>query len=181
MSIRGKKEGCCRLIGSFLLLLSFILSIFFSILALDEAILSLILIFIIIPPFLMSILLKLEQAFVVNNSTKLLILLAILVVVLNSVTLPINSDLLKTRFVLLESSNLLLISCWHFSLSIYKRDKLIFVISGISSFILNIFLWFILKHLFIINIFLILTLFLGLFLITSAELMMKKKGLLNYI
>ena len=181
MSIRGKKEGFCRLIGSFLLLLSFILSIFFSILALNEAILSLILIFIIIPPFLMSILLKLEQAFIVNISTKLLILLATLVVVLNSVTLPINSDLLKTRFVLLESSNLLLISCWHTSLSIYKKNKIIFIVGGSTSFVLNVLLWLSLKHLFIISISLMLTLFFGLLLITSAELIMKKKGLLNFI
>jgi len=181
MSIRGKKEGFCRLIGSFLLLLSFILSIFFSILALDEAILSLILIFIIIPPFLMSILLKLEQVFVVNNSIKFLISLVILVVVLNSVTLPINSDLLNIRFGLLESSNLLLISCWHFSLSIYKKNKLIFIIGGLTSFVLNMLLWSSLKHVFIIGLILLLTQLFGLLLIILAELIMKKKGLLNYI
>ncbi len=181
MSVRGKKEAIFRIIGSFLILIGIVLSVFFNFLALNNLLLYLITILIIIPPFLVSIFLKLEQDFIVKNSTKILILLIILVAVLNLITLPLNSMLLIIRFALIESSGLLLLSCWHFSLSIYKRDKLIFVISGISSFILNIILWFILKHLFTISIFLILTLFLGLFLIISAELMMKKKGLLNYV
>ena len=129
----------------------------------------------------MSILLKLERVFVVNNSTKILMLLAILVVVLNSVTLPINSDLLNIRFVLLESSNLLLVSCWHFSLSIYRKNKLIFIIGGFSSLVLNMLLWSSLKHVFIIGLSLLLTQLFGLLLIILAELIMKKKGLLNYI
>ena len=181
MSVRGKKEAIFRIIGSFLILAGINLSVFFNFLALNNLLLYLVTILIIIPPFLVSIFLKLEQDFIVKNSTKILILLIILVAVLNLITLPFNNMLLIIRFALIESLGLLLLSCWHFSLSIYKRDKLIFVISGISSLILNIILWFIIKHLFIISIFLILTLFLGLFLIISAELIMKKKGLLNYI
>ncbi len=181
MSIRGKKEGLYRLIGSFLLLLSFFLSIFFSILVLGDLILSLLLILMIGPPFLMSILLKLEQNFIVKNSIKFTILVIIIEVVLNSITLPIYSNLLIVRFVLIESLDFLLIVCWHFSLSLYKKHKLIFIIGGFSSFVLNILLMLNLNHLFIINISLMLTLFLGLLLIFSAELIMKKKGLLNYI
>ncbi|NVM46522.1 MAG: hypothetical protein HWN79_16570 [Candidatus Lokiarchaeota archaeon] len=181
MSIRGKEEGIFRLIGSFLIFVSLILSVFFYFMALDNLYLSLISTLIIIPPFLMSVLLKLEQDFIVKNSLIFLILLIIVVVVLNLVTLPFYSILHIIRFVLIESSDLLLISCWHFSLSLYKKNKLIFIIGGFSNVVLNVLLWLSLKHLFVVSISLILTLIFGLFMIISAELIMKKKGLLNYI
>jgi hypothetical protein len=73
----------------------------------------------------------------------------------------------------------LLISCWHTSLSIYKKNKLIFIIGGFSSLVLIMLLWSSLKHVFIIG--LSLTQLFGLLLIILAELIMKKKGLLNYI
>lgn len=181
MSIRGKKEGFFRLIGSFLILVSLILSVFFNFLALNNLFLSLISVLIITLPFLISILLKLEQDFVVKNSVKILILLTIIVVALNVVTLPIYSILFIVRIAIIESSGILLIVCWHFSLSIYKKNKLIFILSGFGSFGLNMLLLLNLNHLFVISISLMLTLFLGIFLIISAELILKKKGLLNYI
>jgi hypothetical protein len=75
----------------------------------------------------------------------------------------------------------LLISCWHTSLSIYKKNKLIFIIGGFSSLVLIMLLWSSLKHVFIIGLSLLLTQLFGLLLIILAELIMKKKGLLNYI
>jgi hypothetical protein len=181
MSIRGKKEGFFRLLGSFLILLSLILSIFFNFLALNNLLLCLVSIVIIIPPFLMSILLKLEQDFIVKNSKKFLFLLTTAVAILNLITLPFYDMIVIVRFVLIESSDLLLISCWHFSLSLYKRNKIIFLISGISYLILDILFWLSLQHLFLIGLLLMLILIFGLFLIIVAELLMKKKGWLKYI
>ena len=181
MSIRGKKEGFFRLLGSFLFLLSLITSFFFNFLALNDVLLYIVSCIIIVPLFLISILLKLEQDFAIKNSRIFLFLLIMILATLNLIILPFYDMVLIIRLLLIESSGLLLLSCWHFSLSLYKRNKLIFVISGISSFVLYIILWLSLNHLFIISTFLTLTLFFDLFLIISAELMMKKKGLLNYI
>jgi hypothetical protein len=88
------------------------------------------------------------------------------------------------KFVITVSSFLMLISSWHFSLSIYRKSKLIFVIGGFGYFILNIFLWLVIFNLelvFIFNLILLIFNLLGFLLIIVAELKMKKKGLLNYI
>lgn len=181
MSIHGKKESFFRLFGSFLILISFILSILFNILAINNLLYYLLVIIIVLPSFLMSVLLKLEQDIFVKNSQKFLLLLTVIVVVINIIVFFSYNTLLISKFVLIECSDLLLICCWHFSLSLYKRQKLIFILSGLSSFVLNDILWLSLGEIGVIIIFLMPTLLLGLFLIISSELMMKKKGLLNYI
>ena len=181
MSIQGKKEGILRILGSFLILIGFILSIIFNIFTLNNFILFLVSLLIVVLPFLVSTLLKLEQDFIVKYSKSILFILSILIVILNVFTLPAYSSLNIINFVLIECSDLLLISCWHFSLSIYKREKIIFVLSGAGYFDLNIILWFSLTQILIITIFQSLIFYVGFFLIISAELIMKKKGLLNYI
>lgn len=181
MSIQGKKEGILRILGSFLILIGFILSIIFNIFTLNNFILFLVSLLIVVLPFLVSTLLKLEQDFIVKYSKSILFILSILIVILNVFTLPAYSSLNIINFVLIECSDLLLISCWHFSLSIYKREKIIFVLSGAGYFDLNIILWFSLTQILIITIFQSLIFYVGFFLIISAELIMKKKGLLNYM
>ena len=68
MSIKGKKEGVYRLLGFILLLTSLVLSMLLGFLTLTHPFLSITLISITIPPFVLSILLKLEQDFFVNNA-----------------------------------------------------------------------------------------------------------------
>jgi hypothetical protein len=130
---------------------------------------------------LMSILLKLEKDIVVKNSKIILLLLVVIDVVFNSIVLFYfnTSDIID--FILFECSDLLLICCWHFSLSLYKRLKVIFVVSGLSSFVFKFIMWFNLGEIFLVFAFLMPTLILGLLLIISAELLMKRKGILNYI
>lgn len=181
MSIHGKKEGIFRILGSFLILLSLILSIFFNILALNDLLFYLLLIIVVFPLFVMSVLLKLEQDIVVKNSAKFLLLLTVVVVVVNIIVFFSYNIMSIMKFVLIECSDLLLICCWHFSLSLYKRRKIIFVLSGIISFVLNTILWLSLGEILVIIVFIMPTLLLGILLIISSELMMKKKGLLNYI
>jgi hypothetical protein len=181
MSIHGKKEGIFRILGSFLILLSLILSIFFNILALNDLLFYLLLIIVVFPLFVMSVLLKLEQDIVVKNSAKFLLLLTVVVVVVNIIVFFSYNIMSIMKFVLIECSDLLLICCWHFSLSLYKRRKIIFVLSGIISFVLNSILWLSLGEILVIIVFIMPTLLLGILLIISSELMMKKKGLLNYI
>ncbi len=192
MSIQGKKEGTRRLKGSFTLLLVIIISISFDYFILNNPLLYLIFIIICIPLFILSIFLKLEQDFIVKHSLKILLILLTIIITLIITSVFFNSSLMIV-FVLVVSSNLLLISCWHFSLSLYKKHRLIFIFSGFGYCIIKLFLWF---AYFILKIFaysmlfyqllavILVPLFLalvGILLIVVAELSMKKKGFLNYI
>ncbi len=184
MSIKGKKEGIYRILGSILLLISLLLSMVLGFLTLTHPFLSITLILNTIPPFVLSILLKLEQDFFVNYAKKFLYLLLIEIIVVNSIIFAFYNTFLVLSSVITSSSIILLIICWHFSLSIYKKKKIVFFICGISYILINIPILLdriSVSHLFMINLTLIISVSLGLFLIISAELLMKKKGWLNYI
>ncbi len=184
MSIIGKKEGIYRILGSILLLISLVLALILEFLALNDPILSITLILITAPPFVLSILLKLEQDFFFNNAKKFLYLVLIEIIVINSVIFAFYNTSLALTTIIASSSNILLIICWHFSLSIYKKHKIIFLVCGISYFFVH---YPILldsmsvSHLFIINLILLIIISLGLFLIMAAELIMKNKGWLKYL
>ncbi len=183
MSIQGKKEGLCRLIGITLILIGLVLSISFNYFILNNLLLYLLFILIAIPPFILSIFLKLEQDFIVKNSSKILFIIVTINVSL-IITAVFFSSFLMIIFALIVSSNLLLVSCWHFSLSLYKKNKLIFIFSGLGYCIINLFLWFanfILNNLLVVILVPLLLALIGILLIIVAELSMKKKGLLNYI
>jgi len=184
MSIKGKKEGIYRLLGSFLLLISLVLAMLLGFLTLINPFLSITLILITIPPFVLSILLKLEQDFFVNNAKKFLYLLLIEIIVVISITFAFYNISLALTTVITSSSNILLIICWHFSLSIYKKNKIIFLICGASYFFVHFLILLnsiLVSYLFIIDIILLTTISIGLILIMAAELIMKKKGWLNYL
>ncbi len=184
MSIKGKKEGIYRLLGSLLLLISLILGLLLGFLTLNNLLLSITLILITIPSFVLSILLKLEQDFFVNNAKIFIYLLIIEIIVVNSLTFAFYNTSLALTTIIISSSNILLLICWHFSLSIYKKNKIIFFICGVSYILVNIPILLdsvSVSHLFIINLILLLIVFIGLSLIISAELIMKKKGWLKYI
>jgi hypothetical protein len=179
MSIHGKKEGFLRIFGSFLILLSIFLSVLFIILA-QNTLQFYCLLIILFFPFALSVLLKLERDFFVKNSNVFLLLISAVIILINIIIFFTLNSLLII-FALLECSNILLICCWHFSLSLYKKGKIIFVLSGLGSYILNIILWLYLEEIIVILAFITPTLILGLFLIIFSELLMRKKGLLNYI
>ena len=183
MSIQGKKEGICRLTGTTLILIGLVLSIPFNYFILNNLLLYLFFILIGIPPFILSIFLKLEQDFIVKNSSKILFIIVTINISL-IITAVFFSSFLMIVFALVVSSNLLLVSCWHFSLSLYKKNKLIFIFSGLGYCIIYLFLWFasfILNNLLVIILVPLLLALIGILLIIVAELSMKKKGLLNYI
>ena len=184
MSIKGKKEGIYRLLGSILLLTSLVLAMFLEFLTLNNPLLSITFLLITVPPLVLSILLKLEQDFFVNNAKLFLYLLLIENIVVNSIIIAFFNTSLALATFIASSSNLLLLICWHFSLSIYKKNKIIFFICGVSYFILQVSILLSsisVSHLSIYNLTLIISVSLGLLLIISAELIMKKKGWLNYL
>ena len=184
MSIKGKTETISRFVGSILILISIVLEMCLSFLIINNLLLNLTLILITVPPFTFSILLKVEHDFFVNHANKFLYLLLIENIVLNSIMFAFYNTSLALTTVISSSSTILLIICWHFSLSIYKKNKIIFFICGISYFFVNIPILLdsiSVSYLFIINLILLLTVSLGLFLIMAAELIMKKKGWLKYI
>ena len=183
MSIQGKKEGICRLTGTTLILIALVLSIFFNYFIINNLLLYLLFILIGIPPFILSIFLKLEQDFIVKNSSKILLIIVTINITL-IITAVFFSSFLMIKFALIVSSNLLFVSCWHFSLSLYKKNKLIFIFSGLGYCIINLFLLFanfILNNLLFVILGPLLLALIGILLIILAELSMKKKGLLNYI
>lgn len=183
MSIQGKKEGICRLTGTTLIFVSLALSIIFNFFILNNLNLYLILILINVPPLILSILLKLELDVITKNSLKFLFTISTIVISLIIITIFFNSFLM-IKFVLIVSSNLLLTICWHFSLSIYKKKKLIFIFSGTGYCILSFIIWlanFVLHSILVLILFPLVLVLIGIMLIIVAELSMKKKGLLNYI
>ena len=138
MSIQGKKEGIYRIVGSIIILISLILSIIFDYFILNNPLLYLFILLTVVPPFILSILIKLEQDFFVNNSSKLLLFLLLESAIFSALIFAFIDTFLIVKYAMTTSSTLLLISSWHFSLSLYKKDKFIFVISGFGYFILKI-------------------------------------------
>ena len=87
-------------------------------------------------------------------------------------------------FIVITISNLFVISCWHFSFSIYKKEKILFIITGLGYILTTVsFKIYSLNTqlgLYIGSIPLFCVI-LGMCIILIAEARMKKKGLLNYI
>ncbi len=180
-SIKGKKEGLLRVLGMVLILISVVASIIFDFFLLNLTIYVLIMI-VFIPWFILIVLLKLEKDFFVDNMSKLFIGLGIYsaIIIIIGTIISIYGMLL---FIAVIISNILIILCWHFALSIFKKEKLIFLIGGIGYCILTaIFrvILFIALNL-ILGIAPLLLVALGICLIIIAEMRMKKKGLLNYV
>ena len=181
-SIKGKKESLIRVLGMVLILIGLFTSLIFDYFIISITI-YLLVILIFIPWFILIVLLKLEKEFFVDNMPKLFVILICYTVVLIIMGFIINAAE-STVFLISGILIILIIFCWHYALSIYKREKLIFLLSGIISSILVL----VFKiSLLIIYIGLLLALasmlliILGIIAVIFAELSMKKKGLLNYV
>jgi amino acid transporter len=127
--------------------------------------------------------LKFEINYIRNNLLKISIIFGILSIFIAIIGIIIDLTT-SILFIVVLLSNFLLLVCWHYSPSIYKKEKVWAVISGVSYAILTIiFILNILFHLFgiLTGLIPIILLFLGFFLIFLMELIMKRKGLLNYV
>lgn len=180
-SIKGKKEGLLRVLGMVLILISVLASIIFDFFLLD-LIAYVLTIIVLIPWFLLIVVLKLEKDFFVDNMSKLFIGLGIYsaIIIIIGLIIGLSATLL---FIVAIISNILIIFCWHFALSIFKKEKIIFLIGGIGYCVLTAMfrvLLFIGLNL-LLGIAPLLLVALGIILIIIAEMRMKKKGLLNYV
>ena len=172
-SIKGKKESLIRILGMILILLGLFASLIF-VYFIVSIIIYLLLILIFIPWFILIVLLKLEKEFFVDNMPKLFVILLCYTIVLILMGSIINNAE-SIVFFISGISIILTIFCWHYALSIYKKEKIVFLISGIISSILILIIGLLLA---LISLLLII---LGIIAVIFAELRMRKKGLLNYV
>jgi len=183
MSIKAKKLSLVRLFGASLILIGLFSSLFLDYFVVDNILLFLLIIFFNFPWMIFSFGLKFEINYFRNNVLKISIILGILSIIIAIIGILIDLSTSILLVVVLLSSFLLL-TCWHYSPSIYKKEKVWAIIGGVSYAILTIFVKLnILIYLFgiLTGLIPIILLSLGILLILSMELVMKRKGLLNYV
>jgi hypothetical protein len=181
MSVKAKGRATLRIIGSLIILVGLFLTISFNIVLVNNIIGNLIIIVILIPWMLFSIMLKLELNFFINNTKKVAIGLTTYSVSVVFISIILSCSIFAI-IIIITSLNLLLLLCWHFSLSIYKLKKLIFLVSGlgyiIGTFCMNLQIISTINHSIVFNLIFI---FIGLILILGIEYHLRKIGYLNYI
>ena len=170
-----------RIIGALIILLGFIIALIFDYIFFRNILSYLSILFFISPWFLFSISLKLEFNFFSNHLKRISFILVIYSIITNIIGILLNLvEAINIIFISLALMALLI--CWHFSLSLYRRHKIYFLVSGlfyngiIALFCLQIDFLNVLIH--IINIILVMA---GILIILIVELNLRKIGYLKYI
>lgn len=192
-SIQAKKEGLLRVFGMVIILFGLLFSIILDIFIFDLTLYVYILL-IFVPWFTYIIIIKLEIDFFVEKMMIFMIILTIYSVIILVIGIPLcANESISLIFITTAVSNILIILCWEFALSIYKKKKLIFLIGGFGYCLLTVIfrtLPLMEKLNEIINLEILALaislvplglVFLGMCSIIFAELKMKKKGLLNWV
>jgi hypothetical protein len=181
MAIKAKGRTIFRIIGSIFILIglcfSYILSYFFF----KDFFSYLIVVLISLPWILFSSFLKLELNRFTNNAKIILIILMIYSI--GMLLLIVIWNLLSSVSIILNTLSILfLLICWHYSLSLYKKEKILFIFGGIF-FITSIFLICSIHNLQRNLIFIADIIFVGsgIIMILLIETSLRKKGYLNYI
>ena len=185
-NIQAKKESLMRILGMVLILFGLLITLILDyIFVMANFTLYLLILLIIIPWFLLIILLKLEKDFIVDHAIIFFFILCVYTIIIIFVALPFSpNELTSLLFIMLVISDILLLICWHFSFSIYKKEKLIFVLCGIGYLIITStfrLLPIMIDLPWLLKLAPAALVLLGMILILFAEMKMRKKGLLNYI
>lgn len=185
MSILAKKQSLTRVIGAVIILMALLISLIIDFFILKNFLIYLYVIITIMPILFLVSCFKLEWNVLRNNPRQfflIIIFYLILMIILGALIRSSDVDFPQIMFVI--TSNLLLIMCWHFSFSIYKNEKILFIVSGLGYIIITVlFKWVtVFTQLgFFVSIFPLFLIILGMCLIIGVEIQMKKKGLLNYL
>jgi hypothetical protein len=178
MSIKAKRKTIFRLIGAVLILVGLALSIIFNCFLNFSSIITNL---IIIPWLLLSIFLKLEFSVIVNNKYKILIILSFYSAGIGILIL-IMYQLGFLNLLFITISILALLICWHFSLSIYRKKKVYFVLGGAIYISISILFLLRMPSLYYVEkIVEIILVSFGLTTILLIEYFLHRKGYLNYI
>jgi hypothetical protein len=184
MSIRGKTYFSLRLIGMLILFLISLVQFIADLLWINGILGKISLILLCLPWFIVYIVIKVELS---PFSTHKLHIFSILILYWLMLNLLISIKLIpfpRGNYVILRGTNIIFIlTSWNFSLSIYKTKKLIFVCSSAISIIFGIItqIYYPTLYSWVFNMFNLMGLFIGIFLILLTEYLLRKKGLLTYI
>jgi len=184
-NIQAKKESLMRLLGMILILFGLLITLILDyVFVMTNLIMYLMILLIIIPWLVLIILLKLEKDFIVDHAIIFFSILCVYTIII-SITLTLSSnDSTTLLFIMLVISDIMLLICWHFALSIYKKEKLLFVLCGIGYLVITPFFRigpFVINLPWLLNHVPIALVLFGIILIIFAEFKMKKKGFLSYI
>jgi hypothetical protein len=185
MSIQAKKESILRVGGMSLIFFSLVFSIILTFYNISNFFLYVGLLTIILPYFSFTLCLKLEISVIVENKVKIVIILAALSIFLFNLFLMLcNTSSELPMFIFLIILDLLLLVCWQFSLSIYKKEKMLYGIGGIGTVffysIVCIFSYFS-QAFWYLNLIVLLLFSIGFLSILISERILIKKSLLKYI
>ncbi|MFX1477673.1 MAG: hypothetical protein ACFFCI_06045 [Promethearchaeota archaeon] len=181
MVILGRNKIYLRFVGAFCILAGLMLSITFSIVLL----LTVYLFFLLVvgPMIILSSCIKIEIKIVNNNLKAFLIIILVFSLLMTIIgIILIKKFSIGLSFIVFLISNILAIICWHYSLTLYRKKKNLFIISGLGSITLSIlYCLFKFKWCQLLGILPSALMFCGMLMILITELVMKKRGLLNYL
>ena len=184
MGIIAKHEMIIRFTGAIIFLLGVIFTIIIDLILLENIFSNITLLLIVVILFLFSFSVKLDLSFTRRHILlNLIFVSSICLLLLIFGSIFIQSHILVI-FLLISVSNIIAIISWHFSLSLYKKKKIIFVVGCLIYVLLSLLLRIGLSPIYSKQLVGILPLFLiiiGMMCILISERLMMKKGILKYI
>lgn len=184
MKIRGKGYFSIRIFGMIILFCSFAMLFISDLILLKYLFGKFLIILLLIPWVLIYLMVKLEISPFANQKNAFYSFLIIYSLIISVLMLACLNFISQIIFTLIRSLIMILIlTTWNFSLSIYRRRKMTFFITGIVSFILILLSTMIClyKYCEVFSIITSILIFIGLFIIILSEILLRKMGLMNYI
>ncbi len=185
MGVLAKREIYIRFIGLFFFLLGLIFSAVSDFFLFQDKLIFILLLIINLVIFSFIVCLKLELNFIRENFLRSFIIICVFIITIFIVSLDyILRKALCVEFIFILGSNILIFISWHYSISIYKKKKLIFIF----GFIIYVFITFFLRLRKLIDQIGLIMSLLPLILIISGvtvilltEISMIRRGLLKFI